>query len=91
VAFVKGDVNINRNGRPIGAINRNTANVKELIFALYELNLEEISKHFDNLTIEQRLQLNKDLLPYLLSKERSTIQPINPITDNEIVVKIVRD
>ena len=91
MAFVKGDVNINRNGRPIGAINRNTANVKELIFALYELNLQEISKHFDNLTIEQRLQLNKDLLPYLLSKERSAIQPINPITDNEIVVKIVRD
>lgn len=91
MGFVKGDVNINRNGRPIGAINKNTANVKELVFALYELNLEEISKHFDNLTIEQRLQLNKDLLPYLLSKERSVLQPINPITDNEIVVKIVRD
>ena len=91
MGFVKGDANINRNGRPIGAINRNTANVKELIFALYELNLEEISKHFDNLTIEQRLQLNKDLLPYLLSKERYVLQPINPITDNEIVVKIVRD
>lgn len=91
MGFVKGDVNINRNGRPIGAINKNTANVKELVFALYELNLEEISKHFDNLTIEQRLQLNKDLLPYLLSKERSVLQPTNPITDNEIVVKIVRD
>lgn len=91
MGFVKGDVNINRNGRPIGAINKNTANVKELIFALYELNLQEISKHFDNLTIEQRLQLNKDLLPYLLSKERFVLQPTNTITDNQIVVKIVRD
>jgi hypothetical protein len=87
--FTKDDLNINRQGRPVGSLNKNTGHIKDLIFDLYNSNLAHIKSDFNNLTLEQRLQLNKDLLPYLLSKERFNASSTNDITDNEIVVKIV--
>jgi hypothetical protein len=64
--FTKQDKNINSSGRPKGSLNRNTAEIKTLLLNVFNDNLDEIHKQQTNLTLQERIALNKTLLPYIL-------------------------
>jgi hypothetical protein len=74
--FIKNDININRNGRKKGVPNRNTKQIRELIHYAYEINLEAILSRFDELTLKDRISLNKDLIPYVLTRYSDLDIPI---------------
>jgi len=66
--FTLNDKNINYAGRKKGVLNKCTANLREKIHLLHTENLDALLKDACNLTIKERLQLNRDLLPFILPK-----------------------
>ncbi len=64
--FVKGDTRINKKGRAAGTQNKKTHELKSLLITLFESNLSEILLRYDELTLNERLALNRTLLPYVL-------------------------
>ena len=69
----------NLKGRPKGSVNKTTLELRDKLNNLHEKNFEYILKEIDSLTMRQRLQLNKDLLPYI-SPKLSSIE----VTDNNM-------
>ena len=65
--FTKQDKNINRNGRTKGTPNKNTKEIKELLSNLFSDNLEYIADYSADFTLNERLQLLKMLLPYVVT------------------------
>ena len=76
--YAKGESG-NRRGRPKGSVNKTTLELRDKLNNLHQKNYEYILKEIDNLTMRQRLQLNKDLLPYI-SPKLSAIE----VTDNNM-------
>lgn len=66
--FLPNDKNINRNGRKKGVPNKTTSNLRETIELIQTDNLSFILEHLCNLTLKERLQLNRDLLPFIVPK-----------------------
>ncbi len=64
--FTKQDTNINRKGRAKGQTNLKTSELKSLLVSAFENNLTEILAHQHELTLKERILLNKTLLPYVL-------------------------
>lgn len=58
----------NLKGRPKGSVNKTTLELRDKLNNLHEKNFEYILKEIDSLTMRQRLQLNKDILPYISPK-----------------------
>lgn len=69
----------NLKGRPKGSVNKTTLELRDKLNNLHQKNFEYILKEIDSLTMRQRLQLNKDLLPYI-SPKLSSIE----VTDNNM-------
>jgi len=76
--YAKGESG-NRRGRPKGSVNKTTLELRDKLNNLHQKNYEYILNEIDNLTMRQRLQLNKDLLPYI-SPKLSAIE----VTDNNM-------
>ena len=76
--YAKGESG-NRRGRPKGSVNKTTLELRDKLNNLHQKNYEYILQEIDNLTMRQRLQLNKDLLPYI-SPKLSAIE----VTDNNM-------
>lgn len=64
--FEKNDKNINTKGRKLGVQNKTTAELKTLLLSVFHNNLDEILLRQAELTLNERLTLNKTLLPYIL-------------------------
>ena len=77
--FIKGDTRINTKGRAAGVQNKKTHELKRLLVTLFESNLSEILLRYDELTLNERLALNRTLLPYVLP----SIKVINHNTNLE--------
>ena len=68
--FKKGDANINTKGRLKGVGNKTTTEVKTLLLRAFEENLNEILSQQHKLTLNERITLNKTILPYILPPEK---------------------
>ena len=77
--FIKGDTRINTKGRADCVQNKKTHELKSLLVTLFESNLSEILLRYDELTLNERLALNRTLLPYVLP----SIKVINHNTNLE--------
>ena len=66
MSFTKNDKNINIKGREKGVPNKTTQELKTLLVTIFENNLEEILKQQENLTLNERLNLNRTLLNYIM-------------------------
>ncbi len=64
--FRKNDININRKGRARGVQNNDTTDAKNLLMNLFKNNLNEIVHQQDKLSLNQRILLNRMILPYIL-------------------------
>lgn len=85
--FNANDKNINRNGRTKGVPNKTTSQIKTLLISVFNDNIEQIVADQENLSLQERLQLNKTLLPYILPLVKSENfsepleQPLFSLTD----------
>jgi hypothetical protein len=82
--FLPNDQNINRNGRKKGSLNKLTSNLRDTLETIQNENLAFILAHLSNLTLRERLQLNRDLLPFIVPKY-TTINQIDKIDFNEML------
>ena len=64
--FEKNDKNINTKGRMKGVPNKTTSEIKTLLLSVFNDNLNEILLRQSELTLNERLALNKTLLPYII-------------------------
>ena len=69
--FKPKDSNINRHGRTKGTPNKVTTKLRETIELIQAENLDYIQAHLRDLTLKERLQLNRDLLPFIAPKYAS--------------------
>jgi hypothetical protein len=72
--FQKRDSKINRAGRTKGTPNKSTAKLRETIELIQAENLDYIQAHLRDLTLKERLQLNRDLLPFIAPKYASVTE-----------------
>ena len=71
MAFVKGDNRINRGGRPVGALNRSTEQMKLTIARATNSVLDTLTKDLDEIKKrdpEKAIQLALQLMEYTLPK-----------------------
>ena len=71
MAFVKGDTRINKNGRPLGAVNRSTEQMKLTIARAVNNTLDTIQKDLDEIKKrdpEKAIDLALKLMEYTLPK-----------------------
>ena len=88
--FKPNDSNINRNGRTKGTTNKATAKLRETIQLIHTNNLDFIYANLNHLTMKERLQLNRDLLPFIAPRY-ATIHEVekHEAHFNPIEVKII--
>ena len=71
MAFVKGDTRINKNGRPLGAVNRSTEQMKLTIARAVNNTLDTIQKDLEEIKKrdpEKALDIALKLMEYTLPK-----------------------
>jgi hypothetical protein len=71
--FQPKDESINMKGRPKGSPNKTTKQVKELIRNLFDENTEYLYANLDQMTITERINLSKAILPFLMPKLQSVV------------------
>ena len=82
--FQKNDKNINTKGRAKGVPNKTTSEIKSLLLSVFSDNLNEILSKQNELTLNERLALNKTLLPYIIPnvKQESYSNDLDPSSFN---------
>jgi hypothetical protein len=82
--FQKNDKNINTKGRTKGVPNKTTSEIKNLLLSVFNDNLNEILSRQTELTLNERLALNKTLLPYIIPnvKQESYSNDLDPSSFN---------
>jgi hypothetical protein len=82
--FQKNDKNINTKGRAKGVPNKTTSEIKTLLLSVFNDNLNEILSKQNELTLNERLALNKTLLPYIIPsvKQENYSNDLNPSSFN---------
>jgi len=66
--FTKDDKRINRNGRTKGTPNKNTQELKQLLAQMLQGYLDELNTQSDQLTLRDKLNFSRYVLPYILPK-----------------------
>ena len=66
--FTKDDKRINRNGRTKGTPNKNTQELKQLLTQMLQGYLDELNTQSDQLTLRDKLNFSRYVLPYILPK-----------------------
>jgi hypothetical protein len=66
--FTKDDKRINRNGRPKGTTNKNALELKQILTQMLQGYLDELNTQSDQLTLRDKLNFSRYVLPYLLPK-----------------------
>ena len=71
MAFVKGDTRIYKNGRPVGAVNRSTEQMKLTLARAANKTLDTISEDLEKIrkeNPEKAIQLALQLMEYVMPK-----------------------
>jgi len=66
--FTKDDKRINRNGRTKGTPNKNTQELKQLLAQMLQGYLDELNTQSEQLTLRDKLNFSRYVLPYILPK-----------------------
>lgn len=84
--FQKG-VSGNKLGRPKGALNKTTISVRDILSKAHAKNFESIMLQIDEMTLKERLQFNRDILPYIAPKLQSLEVNESAMTYDELVTE----
>ena len=66
--FTKNDKRINRNGRTKGTTNKTALELKQILTQMLQGYLDELNTQSDKLTLRDKLNFSRYVLPYLLPK-----------------------
>ena len=88
--FTSNDKNINYAGRKKGSLNKTTITLREKVEKLHHENLDAILVQMSNLTLKERIQLNRDLLPFILPKY-ATIHEVDAPSFTELCLLYTSD
>jgi len=58
----------NPKGRPKGAVNKTTKSLRDLLTDAHQVNFEKLLSQIDKMSLKERLQFNRDILPYIAPK-----------------------
>jgi hypothetical protein len=72
-------------GRPKGAQNKTSKQVKEILSGILSDEIEAMSKRLNQLSDKDRLEIVIKLLPYLLPKQKE----IDMIVKNDVSIPII--
>lgn len=78
----------NENGRPKGALNKNTAQTKAMLKEFVDKQLDKFEETFNKLEPKEQAEIVVKMLPYCVPKQSEV-----SVTDNEprkILIKIPR-
>ena len=91
--FKANDTNINTKGRAKGVKNKLTSNTRSLLEGLFNENLSVIIANTDTFTMKERMQLNKDILPFILPRYTTVNQidfDIESALNNHILERSIK-
>lgn len=80
---------LNPKGRPKGALNKSTSEMKENIKAILESEFEKIDDHLAKLEPKERLDFIIKLLPYVVPKQTEIIADDKPLVVQQITGMII--
>jgi hypothetical protein len=80
----------NVNGRPKGAVNKTTAETKELIQKIVSNELDSITDLLEKLEPKERIDAVIRLLPYIVPKQ-SEVSITDPEPPKKLIIKIKRN
>lgn len=81
---------INRNGRPKGAVNKTTAETKELLQAIVSKEINKLGEMLEKLEQKERIEAITKLLPYIVPKQ-SEVSITEPEPPKNLIIKIKRN
>tara|TARA_R100000951_G_scaffold109479_1_gene106639 strand:- start:2146 stop:2475 length:330 start_codon:yes stop_codon:yes gene_type:complete len=81
----KKGVSGNPNGRPKGALNKSTNQVRDILTKAHANNFDLIMQQINELTLKERLQFNRDILPYIAPKLSNIAIKEDTMTYDEMV------
>lgn len=80
----------NVNGRPKGAVNKTTAETKELIQKIVSNELDKITDLLEKLEPKERVDAVIRLLPYIVPKQ-SEVSITEPEPPKKLIIRIKRN
>jgi hypothetical protein len=80
----------NVNGRPKGAVNKTTAETKELIQKIVSNELDKITDLLEKLEPKERIDAVIRLLPYIVPKQ-SEVSITEPEPPKKLIIRIKRN
>jgi hypothetical protein len=81
--FVKGDVNINRNGRPKGSANRAAEELRRLLHTFIEGKMPELERIWQQLDAKEKLGFLDRMLKHTLPAPK-TGDMLDDLSDNDL-------
>ena len=75
----------NPKGRPKGALNKSTLSVRDLLSKAHAQNFDAIVQQIDEMSLKERLQFNRDILPYIAPKLSNVQIQEDAMTYDELV------
>ena len=85
--FQKG-VSGNPKGRKKGALNKSTNQVRDILMKAHANNFDLIMQQINEMTLKERLQFNRDILPYIAPKLSNIAIKEDTMTYDEILQDI---
>jgi hypothetical protein len=82
--FQKG-VSGNPKGRKKGALNKSTNQVRDILMKAHANNFDLIMQQINEMTLKERLQFNRDILPYIAPKLSNIAIKEDAMTYDEMV------
>lgn len=81
---------LNPAGRPKGSKNKTTSDVKEFLTSFIGKELENIQSYIDKLEPKDKLDFIVKLLPYVVSKEKESIEISDTPKDTPVIIQFVK-
>ncbi|MBK8549174.1 MAG: hypothetical protein IPL63_18050 [Saprospiraceae bacterium] len=77
-------------GRPKGATNKTASQIKELLTAIVNNEIDTLTERFNNLTDKERLEILIKLMPYVLPKCQDDIKIVGQREVNIPIIEWVK-
>lgn len=86
--FTKNDSRINRRGRKVGTANKTTQQLRALVQAFIENNVDDIQTLYDKLDERQKLQFFERMLRVVLPAPQEELQTLSDESIDKLIARL---